>query len=116
MRNLYPGICYFCGEHVDTGEGHFEKIQGTAHRWRVIHFDCAITQRQLKSCIKQMLVNRALMNWKSYFYYRRKAYFIVKSLPEQDRSLRYWKGWNALCEAVDLRKGGFSWLSSFLSR
>lgn len=117
MRNSYPGICYFCGEYVQTGDGHFEKIRGVVpHRWRVIHTDCVMVQRQLKDCIKHMLLYRALMNWKLYFYYRNQARFLVKSLPKKDQSIRHWEQWNILCAAVDLRKGGLSWLSSFLSR
>lgn len=43
MRNSYSGICYRCGETVEAGEGHFEKVNGGG--WRVQHADCAIRWR-----------------------------------------------------------------------
>ncbi|MEO1772519.1 hypothetical protein [Candidatus Enterococcus ferrettii] len=45
MRNKYPGYCYRCGEYVDAGKGHFERVRG---HWRVQHADCAIKYRGTK--------------------------------------------------------------------
>ena len=47
MRNKYPGICYRCGERVEVGQGHFEKIIGGG--WRVQHASCAIKYRGTKT-------------------------------------------------------------------
>lgn len=46
MRNKYPGCCYYCKNWVAKGEGHFERFAG---RFRVIHADCVLKQRQAKS-------------------------------------------------------------------
>jgi hypothetical protein len=35
MRNKYGGPCYKCGERVEPGTGHFERVPG--HGWRVQH-------------------------------------------------------------------------------
>ena len=54
MRNKYPGTCYRCGERVEAGEGHFERITHSHRRkwnapklrgWYVQHADCAIKYR-----------------------------------------------------------------------
>lgn len=45
MRNKYPGYCYRCGEYVDAGKGHFERVRG---HWRVQHADCAVKYRGTK--------------------------------------------------------------------
>ena len=49
MRNKFRGVCYRCGEVVEKGEGHFEKIRrnhvrapGEAGKWRLQHAECAI--------------------------------------------------------------------------
>lgn len=42
MRNRYPGTCYRCKEHVEVGEGHFERFRGG---WRTQHATCAIAHR-----------------------------------------------------------------------
>lgn len=42
MRNRYPGKCYRCGETVEAGAGHFERLGRT---WRVQHAECAIQFR-----------------------------------------------------------------------
>lgn len=46
-RNQYRGICYYCGETVEVGEGHFErdKVNNT---WRTIHAKCVFKQRKDK--------------------------------------------------------------------
>lgn len=45
MRNRYPGNCYRCGERVEAGAGHFEKIMGVTRGWRTQHAECAIAYR-----------------------------------------------------------------------
>lgn len=46
MRNMFPGKCYRCGEHVPAGEGHFEKARGVRPAlWVVQHATCAIELR-----------------------------------------------------------------------
>ena len=50
MRNRFPGTCYRCGERVEAGEGHFERITSKVrtagnHKWRTQHADCAIIWR-----------------------------------------------------------------------
>lgn len=47
MRNKYAASCYRCGETVDPGAGHFERVAiSPAHsRWRTQHADCAIAYR-----------------------------------------------------------------------
>lgn len=42
MKNKYPGICYYCGEMVEVGDGHFERHKGG---WRTIHSRCVYIQR-----------------------------------------------------------------------
>jgi len=42
VRNNYPGKCYRCGERVEPGEGHFERM---GRHWRVQHAECAIKFR-----------------------------------------------------------------------
>jgi hypothetical protein len=42
MRNKYAGPCYRCGENVEAGAGHFERLGRT---WRVQHAECAIKFR-----------------------------------------------------------------------
>jgi len=42
MRNKYPGTCYRCGDRVEVGDGHFERL-GSA--WRTQHAACAIEHR-----------------------------------------------------------------------
>ena len=44
--NRYPGQCYRCGGHCDTGEGHFERIPGVG--WQVQHLGCAVAYRGTK--------------------------------------------------------------------
>lgn len=46
MRNKYAGTCYFCGNPVAPGAGHFERSAG---RWLTIHAGCVFTQRQQKA-------------------------------------------------------------------
>lgn len=49
MRNRHPGVCYRCGQRVEAGAGHFEKIRGARPgepRWRVQHADCCIKARE----------------------------------------------------------------------
>lgn len=43
MRNKYPGTCYRCGDRVEVGEGHFERVPGG--KWRVQHASCTIKYR-----------------------------------------------------------------------
>lgn len=61
MRNQYPGPCYRCGELVEAGKGHFEKVK-QAHngfKWRVQHADCAIRWRGLPApTAEQALASR----------------------------------------------------------
>ena len=38
MRNKYPGTCYRCGNTVQPGQGHFEKVAGG---WKTQHAECA---------------------------------------------------------------------------
>lgn len=46
MRNQYAGPCYRCGETVEAGAGHFERMPwGSAQRWRLQHAACAIAHR-----------------------------------------------------------------------
>lgn len=45
MRNRYPGTCYFCGEVVEKGQGHFERRYGT---WVTIHVECVKRRREEK--------------------------------------------------------------------
>lgn len=45
MRNKYVGTCYYCGEHCEAGDGHFERFRGG---WRVQHASCAFDQRREK--------------------------------------------------------------------
>lgn len=45
MRNKHAGVCYYCGKVVHRGEGHPERNNG---KWRVIHAQCAIEQRNKK--------------------------------------------------------------------
>lgn len=45
MRNKYKGICYYCGEIVEVGQGHFERQRGG---WRTIHANCVFKQRKEK--------------------------------------------------------------------
>lgn len=43
-RNKYPGYCYSCGEWVESGYGHFEKVRGAypgAPKWRIKCVKCA---------------------------------------------------------------------------
>ena len=110
MRNQYPGICYFCGQYIAPHEGHFERQIGKRTKWKSIHFDCVFKQRQLKHCIKSMMMARMMMDWITYFWYRRQAYFIVKSLPNKDKSLINWPWRNVLCNAVDLHNGWLDWV------
>lgn len=44
MRNKYEGTCYRCGQRVEAGDGHFEKVVGT-NQWRTQHASCAIKYR-----------------------------------------------------------------------
>lgn len=37
-RNVYPGTCYSCSEHVPPGYGHFERYGGG---WRIKCARCA---------------------------------------------------------------------------
>jgi len=46
MRNKYPGRCYYCGDMVEVGAGHFERIIRT---WRTIHAECVFKQRAEKT-------------------------------------------------------------------
>jgi hypothetical protein len=46
MRNQFAGTCYRCGQTVEAGEGHFERMPwGSAVKWRTQHAHCAITHR-----------------------------------------------------------------------
>lgn len=45
MRNKYRGRCYYCGEMVEPGYGHFERHLGT---WLTIHARCVFKQRKEK--------------------------------------------------------------------
>lgn len=48
MRNQHPGTCYRCGQRVEAGAGHFEKVFRPAPgqpKWRVQHAGCAIVYR-----------------------------------------------------------------------
>lgn len=45
MRNKYEGKCYFCGDTVKVGAGHFERSNGS---WRTIHAHCVFVQRKRK--------------------------------------------------------------------
>jgi len=47
VRNKYPGKCYRCGETVEAGAGHFEKIEGGTG-WRVQHATCCLLAREEK--------------------------------------------------------------------
>lgn len=49
VRNKYPGVCYRCGEVVEPGAGHFEKLPGGG--WRVQHADCAIKWRGIPDAV-----------------------------------------------------------------
>ena len=44
-RNKYKGMCYYCGETVKVGMGHFERYRGG---WRVIHANCVFKLRAEK--------------------------------------------------------------------
>jgi hypothetical protein len=57
MRNKYKGPCYKCGQVVEVGAGHFERIRGG---WRTIHADCVFTQREEKAIIKEDIKMRTL--------------------------------------------------------
>lgn len=37
-RNKYAGYCYFCGEWIEPGFGHFERYRGS---WRIKCVKCA---------------------------------------------------------------------------
>jgi len=50
MRNRYPGTCYRCGERVEPGEGHFERL---GNSWRTQHADCAIKFRGQPDAARQ---------------------------------------------------------------
>lgn len=50
MRNIYPGVCYRCGEVVAAGEGHYELVPKKLRdmglpKWKTQHADCAIRWR-----------------------------------------------------------------------
>lgn len=45
-RNRYPGTCYRCGQRVEPGDGHFERVPEGG--WRVQHAGCAIRWRGTK--------------------------------------------------------------------
>ena len=45
MRNKYRGKCYYCGDIVEVGQGHFERQRGG---WRTIHANCVFKQRKEK--------------------------------------------------------------------
>jgi hypothetical protein len=53
MRNKFPGICYRCGQRVEAGKGHFEKVIGAESRgepkWRTQHAECAIKAREQRA-------------------------------------------------------------------
>ena len=43
-RNKYPGRCYCCGQWVEPGYGHFERICDARHgapKWRIKCVKCA---------------------------------------------------------------------------
>lgn len=48
MRNKYSASCYYCGQLVNKGEGHFEKTNNYFKKWRTIHSECVLKQRELK--------------------------------------------------------------------
>ena len=50
MRNRFPGPCYRCGETVEAGAGHFERI---GRGWRVQHAGCAIQFRGVRDDVRQ---------------------------------------------------------------
>jgi len=39
-RNKYPGRCYCCGEWIEPGYGHFERIYNSAIKWRIKCVKC----------------------------------------------------------------------------
>lgn len=50
MRNKFAGPCYRCGETVEPGQGHFERIPLKQRKpgdpkWRTQHAECAIKHR-----------------------------------------------------------------------
>lgn len=55
MRNQFPGTCYRCGERVEAGEGHFERVGDRqlnklgesirGKKWLLQHAQCAIQYR-----------------------------------------------------------------------
>jgi len=50
MRNSYGGKCYRCGQYVEPGAGHFERIPENEigqdkRQWRTQHATCAIKYR-----------------------------------------------------------------------
>jgi len=46
MRNKYPGTCLYCGDIVEAGKGHFEKVKG--RKENVIHGGCMLARRSEK--------------------------------------------------------------------
>jgi hypothetical protein len=43
-RNKYPGRCYCCGQWIEPGYGHFEKVHRPAPgkpKWRIKCVKCA---------------------------------------------------------------------------
>ena len=43
-RNKYPGRCYCCGEWIEPGYGHFERVRGVGPgrpKWRIKCVKCA---------------------------------------------------------------------------
>ena len=46
MRNKFSGLCYFCGNLVQAGEGHFERAE--FKKWLTIHAECVFRVRKLK--------------------------------------------------------------------
>ena len=43
-RNKYPGRCYCCGEWIEPGYGHFEKVRNPVPgepKWRIKCVKCA---------------------------------------------------------------------------
>lgn len=54
MRNRHPGTCYRCGQRVEPGDGHFERLHWRrierlglkpSTRWITQHAECAIRYR-----------------------------------------------------------------------
>lgn len=55
MRNQHPGPCYRCGETVNAGDGHFERMPwGSTVKWRLQHAHCAIAYRGQADAVTEL--------------------------------------------------------------